>query len=138
MRPLVRADSPGTVILYTRAREETTTRAVPAIRPCVALLEHPHCRRLVLNDYPLRPPLIELACRLLVWILSYGEVDPDHVIWRLRLELGALRRVDHVVWRRDDVLKAPGLLEVVVQGAEGLDLCHPAAEAIAGSVAGGS
>ncbi len=55
---------------------------------------------------------------------SARQVDPDDVVRRAGLQLGALRGVDHVVRRGHDRLQPTGLGEVVVECGERFDLCH--------------
>ena len=57
------------------------------------------------------------------------EVDLDDVVGRAGRQRGALPGVDHVVRRRHDGRQAADVVERVVEGVEGLDVGHGAAEA---------
>ena len=62
-------------------------------------------------------------------LVRLGRSIATTLYGRAGRQLGALLGVDHVVGRRDDVLEAAVLPEVVVQRAQGLDLGHGGAEA---------
>ena len=64
--------------------------------------------------------------------LPARQVDVDDVEGRAGEQGGALLDVDDVVGRSDEVLERPGHAEVVVEGAEGLEVGHLAADAISG------
>ena len=129
---LVRADPAGAVVLHAHAREQAVARARPAVRARVVLRDRPQRRLVVAGEDALLLPAGEHLGGVGVGVaLGAREVDLDDVVRRAGDELGALRLVDDVVRRRGDGLEAADGREVVVEGAEGLDVGHEAAQASA-------
>ena len=100
-------------------------RAALPVRPRVVLLERPQRRRVVADEHAVALPLVEHLGRVGVRVaVGLRQVDLDDVVRRAGEQVGALGGVDDVVRRRDDVLQAADAVEVVVEGAEGLDFGH--------------
>ena len=135
MGALVRADAAGSVLLHADAREEALPGTGAAVGSGVILSQRPQARLLVGDQHPLPAPVGELGRRPLVAIFApFGKIDAHDVVRRARFELGALLGIDHVVGGSHDRLEAVGLLEVVAERVQGLDLGHAASEAIRPSI----
>src|SRR4051812_9154696 len=64
---------------------------------------------------------------MLVGVIAPGvprQVELDHVVLRAGDEFVALRVIDHVIGRSDDVAERSDLVEVVVQRLKGKHLRH--------------
>ena len=100
--------------------------------PGVVLRERPDRGLLVAHEHAVALPGGEHLGGVRVRVaVGAREVDLDDVVRRARDQLGALRVVDDVVGRRRQGLQVAGGVEVVVEGAEGLDVGHRGGEASA-------
>jgi hypothetical protein len=137
MRALVRAHATGAVLLDPHAAEEAASGAPLAVRSRVVLRVRPQRRSLVAHERAVALPLREqLAGRRVTVRLALRQVDRDDVPRRASEQLGALRLIDHVVRRRDDVRERPGDSRFVVQRAQRLDIGHRLAPTLAAREAG--
>ena len=75
VRPLVRPDPAGPVVLHAHAREKPASPAGAAIRAGVVLLEHPDGGLLVAHDAPVGSPGREQLGRGVVGVLAVRKVD---------------------------------------------------------------
>jgi hypothetical protein len=125
---LVRADAPGAVVLDAHTREDAVAGQRATIGAGVVLREGPQRGLVVAHDGALGLPALEDRRRLGIGVPparpTLGQVDAHDVVGRAIGELPALLGVDDVVGRRRDVAKRADLCQVVVQGAQGLDVGH--------------
>ena len=127
VRALVRADLARAVVLDAHAREQAVAGAPDAVGTRVVLRERPDRGLLVAHEHAVALPGGEHLGGVRVRVaVGARQVDLDDVVRRARDQLGALRVVDDVVRRSRQGLEAAGGVEVVVEGAEGLDVGHGA------------
>jgi hypothetical protein len=132
VRALVGADAAGAVVLDPDAGEEALAGVAVAVRPGVVLGERPQGRLRIPDQDLLALPVAEQLGGVGVGVevaVGFGQVDFHDVVRRAGGQTGAQLGVDHVVGRRHDGLQAADAVERVVEGVEGLDVCHGAAEA---------
>ena len=121
---LVRPDRAGPVVGDPHPAEEAVAHALAAVRGAVGLGQRPQRGLAVAGQHSLHLPLLEQLARVRVRVVALGQVDLDHVVRAAPSELAAQVRVDHVVGRRGQTIQRPRRGEVVVDGAQWVNVGH--------------
>ena len=127
VRPLVRPDPAGPVLLDADAGEQAVAGQPAGVRCDVVLGERPDRRLIVPDDGALGDPAPEQLRGVLVRVaavVGLRQVDRYDVVRRPFGELGPLLGVDDVVGRSRDAAQRTDDAEVVVQGTQRLDVGH--------------
>ena len=128
VRALVREHDPLVQSGQPEPRDEPPAGAFAAVRPRVRLIHDHDAGQLVADERSLLAPPAKRRRRLRVGLIAglrtrrHGQVDVGRVVRAARLQIRGLRRREHVVGRRDDVVERD--VGAVADASEGRDVGH--------------